>query len=153
MGLMESTKLDSKWTVILLVVALLLDLVWSQPEPERQLAQQLLGADAVRLELETGPAFQLQDRWLLFFEKRGKIGPIRGAVLIEDDRIRELILIEANEGVDRSAFSDGTIANSLIEQAARAPVAAQVVTGATISSQYLIDAINECLLEWRAAVR
>jgi major membrane immunogen (membrane-anchored lipoprotein) len=41
----------------------------------------------------------------------------------------------------------------LVDQPAKAPVEVEVVSGATISSQLLIDAVNSSLKEWRAAVR
>ena len=153
MGLMGSAKRGHLVTSAVLVAALLLDLTWSRPDPERQLAQRLLGADGQRIELDSGPAFRVGARWLLFFDRPGKVGPIRGAILVEDESIRELHLFEAHEGVDHSAFSDPTLAHSLIDQPARAPVEVAVISGATISSQLLIDAVDSCLEQWRAAVR
>ena len=143
-----------RWiTVGILLVALMLELAWSRPDPEQQLALRLLGASGQRVELENGPAFRVGARWLLFFERSGKVGPIRGAISIEDDRIRELHLFEAREGIDHSAFPNRPMARSLIDQPARAPVEVEVVSGATISSQLLIDAVNASLEQWRSAVR
>ncbi|MAF64276.1 MAG: hypothetical protein CMJ84_01275 [Planctomycetes bacterium] len=153
MGLTGSVDRGSLWTAAMLIAALVLDLSWAPPDPEGLLAQRWLGAGGRRIELECGPAFQLGARWLLFFEQRGKVAPFRGAVLIEDERIRDLLLFEAYEGVGRSAFSDRRLANSLCDQPARAPVDALVVSGATVSSQLLIDAIDDCLSLWRSAVR
>lgn len=153
MGLIRSVGRGHLVTSALLVGALLLDLTWSRPDPERQLAQRLLGADGLRTELGSGPAFRVDGRWLLFFDRPGKVGPIRGAILIDDDRIRELLLFEAREGVDHGALSDPALARSLVDQPARAPVEVDVVSGATISSQLLVDAVNACLQEWRAVAR
>jgi hypothetical protein len=153
MGLIITRRRDRITTVAILLAALLLHLAWSSPDRHRQIAQRVLGADGERMELESGPAFRVGPRWLLFFDRRGNVGPIRGAVLIVDDDIHELYLFEAHEGVSRSAFSDPTLAQSLVGQPARAPVEADVISGATISSQILTDAINESLMQWRAAVR
>ncbi len=145
---------QERWiTAGILLAALVLDLTWPRPDPAQQLALRLLGAEGQRVELESGPAFRVGARWLLFFERQGKVGPIRGAISIEDDRIRELYLFEAREGIDHSAFPNRAMARSLIDQPARAPVEVEVVSGATISSQLLIDVVNTSLEQWRSAVR
>ncbi len=153
MGLTASPNRDHLITAAVLVAALGLDLTWSRPDRERQLALRLLGADGPRTELDSGPAFRVGARWLLFFDVQGKVGPIRGAILIEDDHIRELHLFEPREGVDHSAFSDPVLARSLVDQPAKAPVEVDVISGATTSSQIVIDAVNGCLTQWRSAVR
>ncbi|HJP04374.1 MAG: FMN-binding protein [Gammaproteobacteria bacterium] len=153
MGLMIARRRDRLTTVAVLLAALLLDLAWSSPDQHRQLAQRVLGADGERIELESGPAFRVGPSWLVFFDHQGNVGPIRGAILIEDDNIRELHLFEAREGINQNAFSDPTLAQSLVGQPAKAPVEVDVISGASISSQLLTDAINESLVQWRAAVR
>ncbi|MDP6615741.1 MAG: FMN-binding protein [Gammaproteobacteria bacterium] len=153
MGLIITRRRDRLTTVAVLLAALLLDLAWSAPDRHRQMAQRVLGADGERIELESGPAFRVGPNWLLFFDYQGNVGPIRGAVLIEDDTIRELHLFEVREGINQNAFSDPTLAQSLAGQPAKAPVEVDVVSGATISSQMLTDAINESLVQWRSAVR
>ena len=153
MGLITLSKRKRWITAMLLIAALTLDLTWSRPDPRRQLASRLLGADGQRLELESGPAFRVGARWALFFDEVGKAGPIRGVILIEDDRIRELQLLETREGIGHRAFSDPTLAHSLVDQPAKPPVEVEVVSGATVSSQILIDAINSSLKEWRSSVR
>jgi hypothetical protein len=153
MGLMAGPKRDRLITAALLACALLLDLAWSPPDPDRRTALNLLGADGQRVELESGPAFRVGPRWLLFFDRQGKVGPIRGAIMIEDERIRDLHLFEAREGIDHGAFSDLALARSLVDQPAKAPVEVDVISGATISSQLLTDAINSSLEQWRSAAR
>ncbi len=143
-----------RWiTAAMLIAVLVLDLAWPRPDPNRQLAAQLLGADGQRIELKNGPAFRVGGRWALFFDAKGKAGPLRGVILIEHDRILDLRLLETHEGIDHRAFSDPTLAQSLVDQPAKAPVEVEVISGATISSQLLIDAVNSSLKEWRATVR
>jgi hypothetical protein len=153
MGLINHANKQGLLTAAILVLAFLLDLSWARPDPELQLAQQWLGETAHRVELESGPAFQLGSKWLLFFNQPGKVGPIRGAVVIDDDQIKDLLIFEAYDGIERDAFAPWHIADFMDEQIARAPIEANAVSGATISSQLLMDAINRCLKEWRAAVR
>ncbi|MCP4048067.1 MAG: FMN-binding protein [Gammaproteobacteria bacterium] len=153
MGLVITRKRDRLTTVAILAVILLLDLAWPAPDRERQITQSLLGADGERIELKTGPAFRVGSRWLLFFDHPGKVGPIRGAVLVEDDNIHSLHLFEAHEGINRDAFADPTLVQSLAGLPAKAPVEIDVITGATISSQMLADAVNETLVQWRSTVR
>ena len=137
----------------MLIAALVLDLAWPRPDPYRQRAAHLLGADGQRIELKNGPAFRVGGRWALFFDVKGRAGPLRGVILIEEDRILGLRLLETHEGIDHHAFSDPTLTQSLADQPAKAPVEVEVVSGATVSSQLLIDAVNSSLKEWRAAVR
>jgi len=153
MGLIIARKRDRITTVAVLALLLLLDLAWPAPDRERQMAQSLLGADGERIELLTGPAFRVGSRWLLFFDHKGKVGPIRGALLVEDDNIHSLHLFSAHEGINRDAFSDPTLAQSLVGLPAKAPVEIDAITGATISSQMLADAVNESLVQWRSTVR
>jgi hypothetical protein len=153
MGLMTGSSRERWITAGILLVALMLELAWSRPDPAQQLALRLLGASGQRIELENGPAFRVGARWLLFFERPGKVGPIRGAISVEDDRVRELHLFETREGIDHGAFPDSLMAGWLVDQPARAPVEVEVVSGATISSQLLIDVVNTSLEQWRSAVR
>ncbi len=153
MGLRTVSGRERWITAGILLVALVLELAWSRPDPAQQLALRLLGAEGQRIELENGPAFRVGARWLLFFECQGKVGPIRGAIGVEDDLVRELHLFEVREGIDHSAYPDRAMSHSLMDQPARAPLEVEVVSGATISSQLLIDAVNTSLKQWRSAVR
>jgi hypothetical protein len=153
MGLNAMSDGERWITAAILISALVLDLVWPRPDLNRRLAAHLLGSDGQRIELKTGSAFRVGARWALFFEGKGKVGPFRGVILIEDDRVRDLQLLETHEGIDHRAFSNPILAQSLVDQPAKAPVEVEVVSGATISSQLLIDAVNSSLKEWRAAVR
>jgi hypothetical protein len=153
MGL-NAMSVGERWiTAAILIAALVLDLAWPRPDLNRRLAAHLLGADGQRVELKIGSAFRVGARWALFFEGKGKVGPFRGVILIEDDRVRDLQLLETHEGIDHRAFSNPILAQSLVDQPAKAPVEVEVVSGATISSQLLIDAVNSSLKEWRTAVR
>lgn len=153
MGLIPRGTQEHLITAAVLVTALVLDLTWSRPDPFALRARRLLGAGGQRVDLDSGPAFRVGARWLLFFDRQGEAGPIRGAILLEDDRIRELHLFETHEGVDHDAFSDPAISRSLVGQPAKAPVEFDGISGATISSQLLIDTVDDCLTQWRSAVR
>ena len=94
-----------RWiTAAMLIAALVLDLAWPHPDPSRQLAAQLLGADGQRIELKSGPAFRVGGRWALFFEVKGKVGPFRGVILIEDDRVRDLHQRDLSDGFGRTTM-------------------------------------------------
>ncbi len=157
MGLTPRTRVPHLITAAVLATALILDLSWSRPDLPTLRARHLLGtsskSDQERIELDSGPAFRVGTRWLLCFDQQGHVGPIRGAILLEDDLIQEIHLFEAHEGIDHNALSDLTISRSLVGQPALAPLEFDGLSGATISSQILIDAIDDCLSQWRSAVR
>lgn len=134
-------------TLGLLSAAFVLSVLFPPPDDAQAIAESLLGP-AARLDLPGPPSFQAGDRTLLFFEGRGMRGPIRGVIVIEGDRIRELRVLHSKEGFHANELEDPSYLGSFRGKQAPAPVVVQAVSGATISSQALIDAVNERLSAW-----
>ena len=135
-------------TAVLLAAACALDLALPRVDAERRLAEEVLG-ECERVDVEGLAAYRSGDRALLFFEGRGTQGPIRGTIELEGERIREVRLHVAREGVDRTALQRANAAGSFGGRIAAPPVAIPAVTGATVSTQALVDAVNRRLKEWR----
>lgn len=135
--------------VALLATALLLDLLLARPDPDLALAQKLLG-EADRLDLEGPPAFRAGDRAVLFFEAEGMEGPIRGAVFVDGDEILEVTLLRSREGIDRTAMRTPSFLESFRGKPASPPVFVEGVSGATVSSHAIVDAVNDRLKQWRS---
>lgn len=154
MGLNVRRLGSAAFSLLLLAAALAIDLRWPPADPQARLARQVLGPDAERVALPEGPlAYRAGGRWLLMVEGPGKVGPIRAALLIERDQIRELILLASREGIDGEALDGPSVPRSLAGQPARAPLRVDGVSGATVSAQLLTDQVNHSLSRWREATR
>ncbi len=79
------------------------------------------------------------------FHGDGAQGPIEGVVIVEDGRIVEVEVTRSDEGVDRRALSADRLDGRFRGLPARAPLAADAISGATISSRRLIEAVERRL--------
>jgi hypothetical protein len=136
-------------TLILLLAAATLELVMPRSDADLPVATQLLApADAAsieRLELDRLPVYRCDNRQAIFFETAGKQGLIRGVILVQDDRILRLQLLKCREGLCQREFYQPAFLAAFSGKPAKPPVDVAAVSGATISSQILRDAINERL--------
>ena len=135
--------------VALLGVALCIDLFAPRTAMHRRLAEERLG-EVVPIDMPGLPAFQAGERAMLFFDHDGVEGPIRGAVVIAGDRITDVLIRESREGLDHRALSKGWL-KLFRGAAARPPVVVDAISGATVSSRAVVDAVNERLKQWRTA--
>lgn len=134
-------------TVALLGAAFVLHIVVSPPDDARAIAEQLIGP-ADPLDFPGLPSFQSGDRTVLFFEGTGMRSQIEGVLVIEGENIQQLRLLKAKEGLHFDELTSGAFIDSFRGKRAQAPVVVQSVSGATISSQALLDAVNVRLAEW-----
>ncbi len=111
-----------------------------------------LGADR-RAELAHGVAWTGEGVVVLPFDEPGAQGRIRGAVVVRAGEIDDVRLFAAREGVDRRALAAPTWLASFRGMKIDAPVAVDAISGATISSQALVDAIERRLRDWRERSR
>ena len=70
--------------------------------------------------------------------------------MIEGGRITNLVLLRSSEGLDHAALGNGPFQESFRGQPAQPPLVIGAVSGATISSQRLTDAVSERLKQWQA---
>jgi hypothetical protein len=123
-----------------------------QSETDRGLAEDLLGSEDVQQvqlsDADEPPAFQAGARAALFFERIGMQGLIRGVVVIEDDRVIDLLVLQSHEGLDHDALDAPDFIASFHDLPAKPPLIVDAVSGATISSQAVTDAVNARLAQW-----
>ena len=107
--------------------------------------------DVQQLELSDAgdpPAFQAGSRAALFFERRGMQGLIRGVVVVEGDQVVDLLILQSREGLDHNALDSPGFRSSFRHRPAKPPLIVDAVSGATISSQAVTDAVNVRLAQW-----
>ncbi|MCB9564455.1 MAG: FMN-binding protein [Kofleriaceae bacterium] len=90
-------------------------------------------------------------RTTLPFRGRGVQGPIDGVVTVEADRIVDVTVTHSDEGVDRRALAPDRIGDRFRGRPARPPLAVDAISGATISTERLIEAVEQRLARWREA--
>jgi hypothetical protein len=139
-------------TAALLAVVFCLALRRPPIDADRELAEDLLeSAELQQVQLSDAadpPAFQSGSRAALFFERMGMQGRIRGVVVVEDDRVVDLLILQSREGLDHDAFDSPDFRTSFRDRPAKPPLIVDAVSGATISSQAVTDAVNVRLAQW-----
>ena len=137
-------------TAALLAVALCLALFVPERDANRELAEDWLGTEDVELiDMPGPPAFRAEGRTVLFFEHAGVQGPVRGAILVEGDRITDMVLLESREGLDHTALDRERFQAPYRGHVAKPPIVVDEVSGATVSSQALAKAVSERLKQWQ----
>ncbi len=139
-------------TAALLLVAFSTTLHLPQAEADRQLAEQLLksaNVEPVRLSDDAElPAFQYGTQAVLFFEGKGMQGLIRGVIVIEEGEVVDLRILRSDEGIAQGALDSPRFLDSFRSHPAKPPIVVDAISGATISSQAVTDAINRRLGQW-----
>ncbi|MBI4606953.1 MAG: FMN-binding protein [Planctomycetes bacterium] len=134
-------------TAALLAAALAFELYLGRRDEDAALAAQLIGP-AERVPGAGFPAFRSSRSAVLYFERPGLQGPIRGALVVEGDRVAQVLVLRSVEGPDGRALHAPGFLAAFRGRPARAPIAVDAVSGASISSRALADAVNERLRWW-----
>ncbi len=143
-------KLKTCWfTAGLLLVVFVLAAVPNRTVSDRRLAQQLLNSTQIhRAEVDGPPIFYVGANAVLFFEREGMQGPIRGAIVIQDGDLDRVLILQSREGHDHRVLNSEDFLISLCHQPAKPPLFIDAISGATISSNAVSDAINAQLSKW-----
>ncbi|MCK6554339.1 FMN-binding protein [Candidatus Binatia bacterium] len=134
---------------VLLACALGLNVALPRPDAARRLAESLIGP-VEPVAVSGPPAFRAGSAAVLFFDVVGVQGPVRGAVVVDEGGIEQVLLVRGHEGVDRTALLRSDFLERFRGRAATPPLVVHTVTGATVSSQRVVDAVNERLQAWKA---
>lgn len=132
------------------LLSLLLRGVLPPSDADGDLAMEKIG-NQQRQRLVGQPAYRHGQAALLFFEERGFNQRFRGAILIEDGFIEDVLILESREGLDRRAFEDHAFLDSFRGLPATPPVIVDGIAGATISSRALQNTVNARLRAWQEA--
>jgi hypothetical protein len=139
-------------TAVMLIAVFLMALGRTQSETDRELAEKLLeSAEVQQVQLSAAgdpPVFQTGSRAALFFERKGMQSLIRGVIVIENDRVIDLVILQSHEGLDHDALDAPSFRAAYRNKPAKPPLIVDAVSGATISSQAVTDAVNARLVQW-----
>lgn len=141
-------KTDLILAAALLATAALLRAFLPAADPDGALALEKIGSRNPG-ELAGQPVYRHGRALLMFFEERGFRDPFRGALLVENGFIEEVIVLKSREGLTRNAFDDSELLASYRGLPAQAPVVVDTVTGATVSCRALQNAVNGRLRAWQ----
>lgn len=141
-------KADLALASALLAIAGLLRMTVPAADPDGRLALEKIGSRNAG-ELGGQPVYRHGRALLMLFEERGFRDPFRGALLVENGFIEEVIVLKSREGLMRDALNDASLLDSYRGLPARAPVVVDTVTGATVSCRALQNAVNGRLRAWQ----
>lgn len=140
-------KFAQSITIILLLVAALVEWVANQKNANHILAEKHIGkCEAVQF--PGADAFQSSNKTAIIFKSDGFQGPIEAMFVLSNNTIEKLVILKSNEGLDKSALNNPEFLKSFEQNAQDLPLDVDAVSGATISSQIVIDAMNRCIKEW-----
>ncbi|RKZ87219.1 MAG: hypothetical protein DRR19_13910 [Candidatus Parabeggiatoa sp. nov. 1] len=137
-------------TFFLLIAAFSFALVSEPYDHYKSLAVKHLGEEVDRIDMPGLPAFQNRDQVILFFSANGVEGLIEGAVVIKEEKIKNVLLMRSREGLDHNALDETHLA-LYRERKTEFPVVVEAISGATVSSRILVNATNERIRAWRKA--
>jgi len=140
-------KLSTSITIGLMLLAVLVELMVDQKSAGQLIAEQYIG-ECKSVSFSKTTAFQSSNKTAIFFKFKGFQGPVEALLVITNKKIEKLVIIKSNEGLDKSALDDPNFLKSFEQNLLDKPIIVDAVSGATISSQLIIDKINKILKEW-----
>ena len=119
-----------------------------------RLAQEITGVRPQIVKTKSGEIFLSRSVAVIFFNHMGMRAPVRGMVVIDRKagRVKDVRLDNNIEGIDRKMGKTESFFERFIDAEVSTPAVVDVVTGASISSQAIIDGVNDALNIWREYV-
>ncbi len=140
-------KLATSITVVLLLLAAIVEWVVDQKSPNHIIAEKHIG-ECEAIKFPEADAFQSSNKTAIIFKCKGAQGPIEGLFVISKNEIEKLQILKSNEGTDKLALTNAEFLKSFQKNVLDLPIDVDAVAGATISSQIIIDEMNKHVKEW-----
>jgi Na+-translocating ferredoxin:NAD+ oxidoreductase RnfG subunit len=140
-------KITTSCTIVLLLVAVLVEWLVEQKTQHHIIAEKYIGT-CVSVEFSGADAFQSTNKTAIIFKCEGFHGSIKALFIISGDKIEKLQLLKSNEGIDKSVLENRHFLKSFQRNIEDLPMDVDAITGATISSQIVIDEMNRHIKEW-----
>ncbi len=140
-------KLATCISILLLLMAATVEWAVDQKSAYHIVAEKHIGeCEAVRF--QGAEAFQSSDKTAIVFECQGFQGPIEALFVITNNKVDKMVILKSNEGLDKSALTSPSFLKSFQQKVEDLPLDVDAVSGATISSQIVIDEMNQIIKEW-----
>ena len=140
-------KLTKSGTIVLLLLAILVEWVVDQKIPRHIIAEKYIGK-CKAIEFSGADAFQSDNKTAIIFSCEGFQGSIEALFVISNDKVEKLYFLKSNEGLDRSVLKNLDFLKSFERNINDVPFDVDAITGATVSSQIVIDEMNLRIKEW-----
>ena len=135
-------------TAAFFIFAFCLDIAVDQKDADHILAESLIGP-AHRIDLSGTSAFHSEKQAVLYFSFQGMQGPVRGLMIVSNNQIKKITIIESREGINHVALKNRKFLDIFHQHSIDMPIEVDAISGATVSSQLLKEAINTRLKEWK----
>ncbi len=140
-------KLATSISILLLLVAAIVEWGVDQKSAYQIIAEEHIGT-CEATEFLGAKAFQSSNKTAIFFKCTGFQGSIEGLFVISNNEIEKLMILKSNESLDKSALNYYNFLKSFEQNIEDLPIDVDAVSGATISSQIIIDEMNQIIKEW-----
>ena len=140
-------KLGSIITIILLLIVAIVEFGVDQKTPNHLIAEKHIGK-CEAIEFLKEEVFQSSNQTTIFFKCKGVQGPIEVLFIISNNEIEKLLILKSNEGIDKLALNNTEFLKAFQQNMLDLPIDVDAVSGATISSQIIIDEMNKHVKEW-----
>jgi len=140
-------KFAKSITIILLLIAALVEWVANQKNANHIIAEKHIGK-CKAVQFPGADAFHSFNKTAIIFECDGFHGPIEAMFVLSNNKIEKLVILNSSEGLDKSALNNPGFLKSFEQNVRDLPLDVDAVSGATISSQIVIDEMNRYIKEW-----
>lgn len=140
-------KLTTTITIVFLLLAVLCEWLIDQKTPYHMIAENHIGK-CETIEFSGADAFQSDNKTAIIFTCKGFQGSIKALVLVSSDEIEKVHVLKSNEGLNKSVLENLNFLKSFERNIHDLPLDVDAITGATISSQIVIDEMNRHIKEW-----
>ncbi len=134
-------KLATGITILLLLIAAIVEGVVDQKSPYQIIAEKHIG-DCEAVEFPGAEAFQSNDTTAIVFKREGFQGSIEALLVISNRKIEKLLILKSKEGLNKSVLNNDDFLQSFEQNIEDLPIEVDAVSGATVSSQIVIDEVN-----------
>ncbi len=134
-------------TIILLLVAALVEWAVNQKNANHIISEKRIGK-CETVQFPGADAFQSSSKTAIIFKCGGFQGPIKTLFVLSNDKIEKLEILKSSEGLDKSTLNNPDFLKSFEQNVQDLPLDVDAVSGATISSQIVIDEMNRHIKEW-----
>jgi hypothetical protein len=139
-------KLGTGITIAFLLIAALVE--WRLGDSVNHFIAEKYIGECESIPFPNADAFQSSTKTVIIFNCDGSQGSIDALFILSKDEIEKLVILKSNEGLNKAALNNTTFLTSFEQDRHNLPLDVDAISGATISSQIIIDEMNQHIKEW-----